>query len=173
MSGPQLIVFIGSSIANFEDDEASELLGGVRQALGGRAALLLGTDLRKSPEVMLPAYDDSAGVTAAFNRNLLVRLRRELGAEFELSRFRHLARWNEATSSVEMHLESTVDQTVRVAALERTFHFRRGETIHTESSMKYDAASVHALLERSGFALARTYEDARGWFAVHLAKAAL
>jgi dimethylhistidine N-methyltransferase len=168
--GRKLVLFIGSSIGNYDVEAAVTLLSGVRAALSPGDGLLLGTDLRKDRATLLAAYDDAAGVTAEFNRNVLVRLRRELGADFDLAHFRHVARWNEATSSIEMHLESTIDQTVRVAALDRSWRFRRGETIHTESSMKYDIASVRTLLRRAGFALEKTYEDERRWFGVHLAK---
>ena len=170
---PLLVLFIGSSIGNYTDDEAVELLRQVRTAIeknGG--ALLLGTDLRKSLDVLLPAYDDAAGVTAAFNRNVLSRINRELGGTFDVERFRHVALWNERASRVEMHLESTFAQTVRIEALDLTVAFAAGERIHTESSHKYDEATVTALFARAGLRRAKTFRDARGWFAVHLATAA-
>jgi uncharacterized SAM-dependent methyltransferase len=166
----KLVLFIGSSIGNYDLDAAVALLSRVRASLSPGDGLLLGTDLRKDRATLLAAYDDAAGVTAEFNRNVLRRLNRELGADFDLSRFRHVARWNEATSSVEMHLECLSDHAVRIGALDRTWTFRQSETIHTESSMKYDAASVRSLLVRSGFSPCRTYEDDRQWFAVSLAR---
>ncbi|HEY8925813.1 MAG TPA: L-histidine N(alpha)-methyltransferase [Polyangia bacterium] len=171
IEGPVLAMFIGSSIGNLEDHDAERLLRDLRRALGARASLLLGTDLRKSPEVLIPAYDDAAGVTAAFNKNVLARINRELGGRFDLARFRHLARWNSARSRIEMHLESTGDQSVPIDALGIVARFRRGETIHTESSIKYDLPHVARLLESSGFAPPTVYLDPQGRFAVHLARA--
>jgi len=167
--GPDLVVFIGSSIGNFDDDEAIALLAGVHDALGPRTSLLLGTDLRKNPDVLLRAYDDRAGVTAAFNKNLLERINRELGGHFDPRRFRHLAVWNEAASRIEMHLESIVKQTVTIEALGMKVAFEVGETIHTESSVKYDLLHVQRLLEASGFHLTDTFYDEDRRFAVHLA----
>jgi dimethylhistidine N-methyltransferase len=171
-NAPRLVLFIGSSVGNLEDAEASSLLGGVRRASGRATSLLLGTDLRKSPAPLLRAYDDAAGVTAAFNKNVLARINRELGGRFELDRFRHLARWNDAASRVEMHLESLVDHEVVVEGLALRVRFPRGETIHTESSVKYDLGRVERLLAKGGFALEKTLYDRDRTFAVHLARAA-
>jgi L-histidine Nalpha-methyltransferase len=167
--GPDLVLFIGSSIGNFDDDEAVALLAGVHDALGHRASLLLGTDLRKSPDVLLRAYDDPSGVTAAFNKNLLVRINRELAGDFDTSRFRHVARWNEGASRIEMHLESVMRQTVNIEALGMRVAFEPKETIHTESSVKYDLPRVTRLLADAGFHLEETFYDADRRFAVHLA----
>ena len=163
------MLFIGSSIGNFDDDEAVALLGGVHDALGPRTSLLLGTDLRKSPDVLLRAYDDGAGVTAEFNKNILVRINRELGGNFDTHRFQHVARRNEAASRIEMHLKSTVRQTVTVEALRMRIDFEPAETIHTESSVKYDLPHVTRLLTAAGFRLHETYFDGERRFAVHLA----
>jgi dimethylhistidine N-methyltransferase len=168
--GPDLVLFIGSSIGNFDDDEAIALLASVHDSLP-RAALLLGTDLRKNPDVLLRAYDDSAGITAAFNKNLLERINRELGGDFEKDHFRHVARWNDGASRIEMHLESLVRQTVTLDALRMTVTFEPGETIHTESSVKYDLPRVTRLLMEAGFLPEETYCDAERRFAVHLALA--
>ncbi len=170
MPPPVLGIFIGSSIGNYEDPEAMDLLAGLSAALDPTSWLLLGTDLRKSPARMLAAYDDSADVTAAFNKNVLVRINRELGGRFALHRFQHAARWNEEASRVEMHLVSLEEQEVEIAALSMRVHFGAGETIHTESSVKYDEARVHRLLARSGFEPHRTYVDEERLFAVHLAR---
>lgn len=170
--GPRrLVLFIGSSIGNLSDDEAAAFLRGVHGGLSTGGALLLGTDLRKSPDRLVAAYDDAAGVTAAFNKNVLARINRELGGRFSLDTFRHVALWNEADSRVEMHLESTIAQEVRIESLALTVPFRRGERIHTESSAKYDQARVDRMLTRAGFTLERTYTDAESLFAVHLARA--
>jgi dimethylhistidine N-methyltransferase len=168
---PQLALFIGSSVGNLEDDEASSLLRGLRAALGPECRLLLGTDLRKSPDVLIPAYDDAAGVTAAFNLNVLTRINRELGGRFDLARFRHVAVWNDAASRIEMHLESRTRQEVAIDALGIKVPFFAGETIHTESSIKYDLPRVERLLGAGGFGLEATYFDQAERFAVHLARA--
>jgi L-histidine N-alpha-methyltransferase len=168
LPGRKVVLFIGSSIGNYEGDEAIELLSGVRRALGRRDVLVLGTDLRKDASILVPAYDDAAGVTAAFNKNVLARINRELGGHFELDRFRHVALWNDLASRVEMHLESRADQVIAIDALDVVIRVRKGERIHTESSVKYDEAMVDALLRASGFRRSRTFQDAGARFAVHL-----
>jgi dimethylhistidine N-methyltransferase len=170
--GPRrLTLFIGSSVGNYEDDEAVELLGQLRGSLLTGGVLLLGTDFKKDPTELVRACDDAAGVTAAFNRNVLARINRELGGHFDLEKFRHVAIWNEDTSAVEMRLESTCAQEVAVDGLGQNVSFRPGERIHTESSIKYDLPRVDALLRRSGFARETTYFDEHERFAVHLARA--
>ena len=169
--GPRrLVLFIGSSIGNFEDDEALQLLSGVRASLAPGGALLLGTDLRKDPAILIPAYDDARGVTAAFNKNVLARINRELGGAFDLDRFAHVALWNDEKSRIEMHLESLCDQQVEIAALGTEIRFRQGERIHTESSIKYDETRVDGILHAAGFVRERTFTDPEGLFAVHLAR---
>jgi L-histidine Nalpha-methyltransferase len=167
--GRDLVLFIGSSVGNFEDEEAVDLLAGVREALGSHASLLLGTDLVKREDVLVRAYDDAAGVTAAFNKNVLERINREMGADFDTKKFRHVARWNQPRSRVEMHLESVVKQSFFIAALEMRVDFEASETIHTESSVKYDVARVRSLLDASGFELRKTFYDKERRFAVHIA----
>jgi L-histidine N-alpha-methyltransferase len=167
----QLALFIGSSIGNYTDEEAARLLHRLRLSLRPGAAFLLGTDLRKSPARMVPAYDDAQGVTAAFNLNLLVRLNRELGADFDPAAFRHVALWNPHHSRIEMHLESRRAQDVQIPALHARVHFEAGERIHTESSVKYDEAHVDRLLAAAGFRREGTFVDDEGLFAVHLARA--
>jgi dimethylhistidine N-methyltransferase len=169
VAAPRLVLFLGSSVGNMSDDEASTLLGQVRRALPGETWLLLGTDLRKSPAALRAAYDDAAGVTAAFNKNLLVRINRELGGHFDLGRFRHVARWNDGESRIEMHLESMQAQEVAVDALRLCVRFEAGETIHTESCAKYDLPRVERLLGAGGFALSATYSHPELGFAVHVA----
>jgi L-histidine N-alpha-methyltransferase len=169
IGGPRLVLFLGSSIGNYEAPEDARLLARLRRAMRSGDGLLLGTDLRKAPSILLSAYDDAAGVTAAFDLNVLAHVNRRLDATFDLSRFRHLARWNEGASRIEMHLESLAPQQVAIGALRRTFTFARGETIHTESSVKYTVAAVDALLHAAGFRRARSFFDGRRWCAVHLA----
>ena len=169
--GPRrLLMFIGSSIGNYDNDEAAALLAGAARSLAPGGALLLGTDWRKNPATLIAAYDDAQGVTAAFNKNLLTRINRELGGEFVLDRFAHRAIWNEAQSRIEMHLESLCRQSVRIAALDLTVPFEQGERIHTESSIKYDMPRVDQLLRAGGFLREHTFFDPERRFAVHLAR---
>lgn len=150
--------FPGSTIGNFHPTEAAAFLRRVRRVVATDGALILGVDRRKDPRTLLAAYDDADGVTAAFNRNVLARLNRELDANFDLARFRHRAEWNDAESRIEMHLESVEPQTVRVGG--ETISFDRGETIWTESSYKYDRERLDRLVEDGGFQLARLWTDA-------------
>jgi dimethylhistidine N-methyltransferase len=171
LAGPRAVLFIGSSIGNYDEPDAVALLAGVRAALRTGDALVLGTDLRKDPAVLIPAYDDARGITAAFNLNLLARLNRELAADFDLTRFRHRALWNPAASRIEMHLVAVGAQRVTLRALELVVTFRDGESIHTESSVKYDDALVDRIFAAAGFARAETFMDAAARFAVHVARA--
>jgi dimethylhistidine N-methyltransferase len=168
-----LALYIGSSIGNFSPPDARAILRNLRQHIKADDALLLGVDLApgkgKSVDTLLSAYDDAAGVTAAFNKNVLTRLNREIGADFPLSAFAHRARWNAAESRIEMHLESLAAQTVHIAGNRITF--AEGETIHTENSYKFTDAALRALLDDSGFAPARTFHDDGRCFAVTLATA--
>lgn len=166
----RLVLYIGSSIGNFEPHEAKRLLRRVRAGLNKGDGLLLGVDLVKDKEVLLAAYDDFAGVTADFNLNMLARLNRELGAEFLLDSFEHRAVWNEAESRIEMHLESRVAQKIRIAALKMEVEFAQCETIHTECSYKYKPGQAEAMLCEAGFAHCENWTDERGWFNVCLAK---
>jgi L-histidine Nalpha-methyltransferase len=166
---PQLVLFIGSSIGNLQDGDAAALFWQLRRALGSDAWLLLGTDLRKDPSELIAAYDDAAGVTAAFNKNLLARINRELGGHFDPATFEHVARWNEQESRIEMHLESSFTQRVAIDALGVSVRFARGETIHTESSIKYDQARVERVLGAGGFRWRESWQDPERRFAVHLA----
>ena len=146
-----LVLFLGSTIGNFDRDAAERFLGEVRRILFPGDALLLGTDLEKPLPQLLGAYDDSIGVTAAFNLNLLARINRELGADFNLKAFQHVARYNPAHRRVEMHLRSTADQTVTIPAAGCIVAFLKDETIWTESSHKYRAGEVAEMAGRSGF----------------------
>jgi L-histidine N-alpha-methyltransferase len=167
----RLVVYIGSSIGNFEPHQAAKLLRRVRAGLETGDSFLMGVDLAKDDSILLAAYDDAAGVTAAFNRNLLVRLNRELDAEFEPESFAHCALWNEAQSRIEMHLRSRAAQRVPLGALGLTADFAAGESIHTENSYKYRPGQAEALLAEAGFRTEATWTDARGWFSVCLGRA--
>lgn len=164
----RLVLYIGSSIGNFEPPDAAELLRDLRTQLEPGDQLLLGADLVKPADVLRAAYDDSAGITAAFNRNMLRHINRELGADFDLSCFAHEARWNAGLSRVEMHLRSEARQRVTIPALDLAVEFAAGETIHTENSYKFTDASVTALLRNSGLALRQKWSDSREWFGVYL-----
>jgi L-histidine Nalpha-methyltransferase len=146
-----LVLFLGSTIGNFDREAGEEFLREMRATLQPGDALLLGTDLEKSVELQLLAYDDPAGVTAAFNLNLLARINRELGANFDLSYFRHEARWNSAERRIEMHLRSTHRQTVQIPAASLRVMLEEDETIWTESSHKYNAEEIPGMAARAGF----------------------
>jgi L-histidine Nalpha-methyltransferase len=146
-----LVLFLGSSIGNFERGPAEEFLRSIREILTPNDALLLATDLLKPVEQLLEAYDDSLGVTAAFNLNLLNRINRELDGDFDLARFHHLAQWNERERRIEMHLVSTARQSVTIRESRIQVPFEEGETIWTESSHKYAAEEVIEMGRRTGF----------------------
>jgi L-histidine N-alpha-methyltransferase len=167
----RLVLYIGSSIGNFDPPEAMQLLQRVRAGLRPGDGLLLGVDLKKDVATLVAAYDDVAGVTADFNLNMLARLNRELGAEFYLESFEHRAIWNEAESRIEMHLESRIAQKIWLGALEMEVEFAQGETIHTENSYKYSPGQAEAMLAEAGFAAAGRWTDERGWFEVNLGRA--
>ncbi len=162
----RLVLYIGSSIGNFEPHQAARLLRRVRAGLEVGDAMLLGVDLAKDKATLVAAYDDAAGVTAAFNKNILARLNRELDAEFDAETFAHRAVWNKAASRMEMHLVSRIVQRVNIAALDLTVDFAAGETIHTEHSYKYQPGQVEALLAETGFRAEATWIDPKDWFAV-------
>jgi L-histidine N-alpha-methyltransferase len=166
-----LVLYIGSSIGNFYPEEATALLQRIRAALRPGDAFLLGVDLVKDEATLVAAYDDAAGVTAAFNRNILARLNRELGAKFPLDAFAHHAVWNPSASRMEMHLVCKRALELPVAALGCAFTFATGETIHTENSYKYYPGQAEQMLQTAGFAPLATWTDPCGWFAVSLARA--
>ncbi len=162
--GRKLVLFLGSTIGNFEPEEAEAFLRNIRRSLQPGDALLIGFDLIKDAAVLNAAYNDAAGVTAGFNKNMLVRINRELGGSFDVDAFEHVAFWNRRKSRIEMHLESIYEQTVWIQDLGRGFHFDRGERIHTENSYKFNPASIGRLLRRSGFKLEKRWTDENGWF---------
>jgi dimethylhistidine N-methyltransferase len=164
----KLVLYIGSSIGNFEPFYAGSLLRNVALSLNKGDAVLLGTDMRKPKDVLLRAYDDSRGITAAFNKNILRHINRELHANFDINSFEHRAVWNSDESRIEMHLESLCEQIVCIAALSLNIHFKRAETIHTENSYKFTMPMIRSIVENSGFKLERTWSDPQGWFTVHL-----
>jgi L-histidine Nalpha-methyltransferase len=165
---PRVVLYIGSSIGNLELEDAVSLLQNIASHLASGDQLLLGVDLVKDSDVMHAAYNDSAGITASFNKNLLVRINRELGGHFEPEAFSHVSFWNEASSRIELHLESTCSQSVRVDALDTTLQFYQGERIHTENSYKYTVGCLEQLLRRGGFEVEHVWTDPDRWFAVSL-----
>jgi len=170
-SGRALTLFLGSNIGNFDPPGADEFLVGVRASLAAGDSLLVGTDLVKPERDLLLAYDDPLGVTAAFNRNLLVRINRQLGADFDVSAFRHQALWNAAESRVEMHLVASRAQRVRIPGAALGVTFEEGETIWTESSYKYRPDDVVRMLERAGFRHVKQWVDNDNGFALTLVEA--
>jgi len=161
----RVLYFPGSTIGNFTPAEARAFLARWAPQLGAGGGALIGVDLKKDPAVLDAAYNDAQGVTAEFNLNVLCRLNRELGADFDLDRFRHVARYAAAAGRIEMHLESLVAQRVTIGA--RSFEFRAGETIHTENSYKYSVEEFHELARTAGFAARECWTDADRLFSVH------
>ncbi|TQV71918.1 L-histidine N(alpha)-methyltransferase [Denitrobaculum tricleocarpae] len=158
--------FPGSTIGNLSDDEITAFFRRARRQLGEDGMLVIGADLRKSPDILIPAYDDSAGVTAAFNKNLLARINRELGGDFDLERFSHKAVWNDADSRIEMHLVSDIAQSITL--LGKSFDFAGGESIHTENSRKFSVPGLQSLAEDCGWRPVRVWEDPQKLFSVQM-----
>lgn len=165
-AGPRVGFFPGSTIGNLDPPAAVRFLGGLARELTEGSFLVIGVDLKKDAAVLRRAYDDAAGVTAAFNLNLLVRINRELDGTFDLGGFVHRADYNARAGRIEMHLESCREQEAAVAG--RTFRFRPGETIHTENSYKYHVAEFRDLAGRAGLVPVKTWSDSGEMFAVHL-----
>lgn len=166
--GRVLVLFLGSNIGNYTTEEATTLLQRMRQTMQPGDGLLLGADLSKDLAVLEAAYDDALGVTEAFNLNVLLRINRELGGDFNLRQFAHRAVFNAEQSRIEIYAVSRVAQTVRLAALDLEIEFAAGEAIHTENSHKFDATQLANLATASGFVPVKTWLDARGWFSSNL-----
>jgi dimethylhistidine N-methyltransferase len=162
---PKVGFFPGSTLGNFEPHEACAFLRSAREILGEGARMVIGVDLEKDERVLYDAYNDAAGVTARFNLNVVVRINRELGGNFDTTAFMHRAIYNRDRHRIEMHLISKKAQTVRV--LGRSFSFRAGESIHTESSYKYSLERLKALAQGSGWTPLESWTDAAGMFSVH------
>lgn len=166
LGSPCLGFFPGSTIGNLDPDAAVRFLSTARESLGAGSWFLLGADLRKRPELLLPAYNDSAGITAAFNLNVLKRLNREAEADFDLDSYRHDAVWNDEESRIEMHLISKRDQTVHLAG--QTIRFHKGESIHTENSYKHRPERLTEIAGLAGWETQRVWKDEAGLFGVFL-----
>ncbi len=166
--GAKLILWLGSNVGNFPRGDAARFLRGVRATMSASDRLLMGVDLRKSRAVLEAAYDDAAGVTARFNLNLLTRINRELGGDFDREGFAHRARWNERLGRVEIRVESLRAQTVRIEALAIDVPFRAGERIYTESSYKYSFGEIGRLARAAGMVVERRWLDSERRFSVNL-----
>ncbi len=167
---PKLILFLGSSIGNFSRHDAENFLLQVRQSMGPQDRLLIGMDLVKSRKILLPAYDDSQGITAQFNLNLLARINRELDGEFDLDSFRHHVIYNDSADCIELYLLSKREQTVKIGKLERAISFKKNERIHTENSHKYSKDVIADMTKRNGFILENAWYDDREWFSLNMLK---
>lgn len=163
--GPRLILFLGSNIGNFTDAQSIEFLRGLRGQMKEADRLLIGIDLAKDASIIEPAYNDAQGVTAAFNRNLLARINRELDADFDTQAFSHRAPYHKETTRIEMLLVSEADQTVTIDGIGASYRFARGETIHTEWSHKFTLDGFRALASRAGLRTVRSWTDPNRWFA--------
>jgi L-histidine N-alpha-methyltransferase len=164
VSAPRVGFFPGSTIGNLRPAEARSLLRSFGRSLGAGATLIVGFDPRKSMSLLIPAYNDSEGVTARFNLNLLTRINRELGGDFDVGQFRHESIWNDGESRIEMHLVSEMDQSVLI--LDRVFHFARGETIHTENSYKYTTRDFERIATEAGYTMGSGWTDGKDLFRV-------
>jgi L-histidine N-alpha-methyltransferase len=163
-----IMLFLGSNIGNFDPAQSRSLLSRVRSVLNRGDALLIGADLKKDPSLLVPAYDDSLGVTACFNLNILLRINRELGGDFDLTRFKHRAIYNEQLSRIEMHLISRQSQSAQIRAINLKVSFEQGESIHTENSYKFDLEQLSELARGSGFSLEETWQDSASYFSFNL-----
>lgn len=164
-AGPTLVLFLGSNIGNFAPREARRLLRRLRSSLRPGDRLLIGFDLKKDPALLVPAYNDAQGVTREFNFNLLQRINRELGGEFDCERFRHYGPYNVARGRMESWLVSLVEQQIAVRELDLVFAFAEGEGIRVERSYKYTIEQIERMARGSGFRVRRHFFDRRGWFA--------
>jgi L-histidine N-alpha-methyltransferase len=163
-----MVLFMGSNIGNYEPPAAAALLRGIAACLKSGDGLLLGTDMKKEPRILEAAYDDAAGVTAAFNKNLLARINRELGGNFDVREFQHVAGYDEESGAVRSHLTARIARDVRIEALGLTVRFEAGERIHTESSFKYSPRDLERLARAAGLKVERFWTDAAERFRVNL-----
>jgi dimethylhistidine N-methyltransferase len=160
----RVFMFLGSNLGNFRDAQAIALLRLIRGAMAPGDAFLVGLDLKKDPRVIRAAYNDAGGHTRDFNLNLLTRINRELGGNFDLDSFEHAPVYDPASGTAQSSLRSRVKQTVRVAVLDRDFQFQKGEDIHTEVSQKYDEQLIGKLTAASGFVVEQSFVDSRNYF---------
>jgi len=164
----KVLAFFGSSLGNFTRRESAEFLRRTAAMMGPEDVFLLGIDLKKSPEILVPAYDDAQGVTSAFNLNVLHRMNGELGGQFDVQTFEHIALYNDEQGRIEMHLRSLVAQCVPITHIDQVVSFAAGETIHTENSYKYTVDEVRELGHRANLVLRRTWFDSQRYFLLAL-----
>jgi len=160
----RLILFFGSSIGNFEPEDARDFLKQIRLTMYNNDLLLVGFDLVKEVGILERAYNDKAGYTADFNLNLLNRINRELGGNFHINNYEHLALFNTEQNRIEMHIKSKTDQFINLSGCKESIPIRKGESIHTESSYKYNRQKIEKLASRSGFLVEQIFTDDRNWF---------
>jgi L-histidine N-alpha-methyltransferase len=160
----RVFLFLGSNLGNFKDTQAISFLRLVRGAMAPGDAFLVGLDLKKDPRVIRAAYNDAGGHTRDFNLNLLARINRELGGDFDLESFEHVPLYDPASGIAQSNLRSKVKQKVRVAVLDKDFHFHKGEDIHMEVSQKYDEQLIGELATASGFVVERSFVDSQNYF---------
>jgi L-histidine N-alpha-methyltransferase len=166
----KLIIFLGSSIGNFDPKEAKNFLYSLKRYIRQEDAILIGIDLEKDKRILDKAYNDKMGITAKFNLNILARINRELDGEFKLSSFEHKSFYNIHKHRIEMHLKSKLDQEVRVGAIKKTFHFKKGETIHTENSYKYSQNNLNELVKDAGLEMIQSFTDPKKQYTLILLK---
>ena len=162
-----IVLFLGSSIGNLGPEESKVLLSEVRKVLHPGDCFLIGADLKKTLDILLPAYNDALGVTASFNLNLLVRINQELGGDFDLAKFVHRSIYNERLNRIEMHLISLQNQEVNIEDINLNVQFEEGESIHTENSYKFDVSTLSELAESTGYKLTKTWLDSHQRFSLN------
>lgn len=163
--GMKVVLFLGSNLGNMLDVNANRFIKQLAERLKSKDKILLGVDLKKDADIILPAYNDAAGITRDFNLNLLARINRELGGNFNISQFEHKPVYNEEAGQAESYIMSTADQDVTIEATGKTYHFDEGERIHMEISRKYDEATVNHVIEDTGLSIKEIFTDSRGYFA--------
>jgi len=166
----KLLIFLGSSIGNFDPEQAKNFLHTLRKYMRKEDLFLIGIDLEKEKSILDKAYNDRMGVTAKFNLNVLARINRELEGEFKLASFEHKSFYNKQKHRIEMHIESEVDQEVKVGSIEKSFRFKKGETIHTENSYKYSQNTLNVLVKKAGLKVIRKFTDPKKQYALVLLK---
>lgn len=160
----KVILFLGSNIGNMLDENAHRFIKQLSENMSTGDKLLIGVDLKKDADIILPAYNDAAGITRDFNLNLLTRINKELGGNFDIEKFDHAPLYNEAAGQAESYIVSTTDQDVSISATDSTYHFDKGERIHMEISRKYDKASISRLIEDTGLYIKNIFTDSRDYF---------
>lgn len=167
---PKVVLFLGSNIGNLSDEKSKDFAKKLGDSLNKNDKVLLGVDLIKDAAIVLPAYNDSQGITSRFNLNVLSRINKDLGGNFNLEHFDHLPEYNEDEGIARSYLVSKVEQDVTIEALNKTFHFEKGERIHTETSRKYNDSILHSILENSGLNIVDKLTDSNGYFADYILK---